>query len=1020
MKRLRVASGFALARLRARPAQVVVTTAAIGLVVAALAILVVLPTVGGDLLLRRTLRELEPADRTVTVLLAPETRPTPEELVGVDKELRSLLQLAGLSPLRRVLEYRSLKADRGTLFRLGGVDGLASAYQLSSGRMPASCTPTLCEVVAVGATAPEITLNSQPMANLIVVGRVVQTDGALFTGTLAPNSGEVVLLADGIEPVHQLTDFKLIRRIDAWVAVLDPDQVSRPALAALQTALPQVGKRVSVPGITVIAPDQTLSAAVARADVGGRGLALPLGQTAVLLVGVTVLVAFGLRDRHLLSSDRLARRGADRVVLLWHDVVSAFLSVGAGLVLGTVLGLGASVALLHRLNVAVGPTLRTAWDVSSITVFVGSLAGLSIVTVLLMRLRAPDALAKARRVRGSDLLLLLTTAMVVLTLSRGTTSPGALAAKTDPLLWSLPFMAATALACLAIRVVPLLLGVMGGALPTRFALGRVAFLDATRRPLRPLTTASLMAVAVAFGSFALGYRSTLAQGAREQAAYAVPYDVRLDLGAELVRPIDLMPEGGWQTLVPGTMSTEIARRGVTLRRSGSLGDALDIVGLDPSTLPSLRSPRSDYGPPASQVAKLLASPPVPTIGAPIPAETTRLQVETFGTRKGVEVALVLQGRDGRWREIAAAGPDTAPLSLDVVAGEQARLIGLRVSQPAYEAARVEHAIGEGDQKFVDATSVALDIVRISALSGNQSQLIPVDFAGLVSQQAKISMQPSGALRVEIALQGSAALLLPPAPTEPLTALVDPLTASAANNGRITVETSNATIELNVVATATRFPTLGPRFVVTDQAQLRRRLDLAQPGEGNSSEIWLAADTPANEARLATTLRQPPFNRLTVDRRVTRVNNLHDDPLSRLALAVLIGSAVLAALLAAGALALNAVAERVEDESFHRALRLEGAADTTINRLVGLRALGLALAATPVGLIGGALLLSAIVQVVQISATAVTPSPPLRRIIPWPTLALALACVGALLLLTSAVASRVSSPSARQDLLRGRP
>jgi hypothetical protein len=209
-------------------------------------------------------------------------------------------------------------------------------------------------------------------------------------------------------------------------------------------------------------------------------------------------------------------------------------------------------------------------------------------------------------------------------------------------------------------------------------------------------------------------------------------------------------------------------------------------------------------------------------------------------------------------------------------------------------------------------------------------------------------------------------------------------------------------------------------VVTDQAQLRRRLDLAQPGEGNSSEIWLAADTPANEARLATTLRQPPFNRLTVDRRVTRVNNLHDDPLSRLALAVLIGSAVLAALLAAGALALNAVAERVEDESFHRALRLEGAADTTINRLVGLRALGLALAATPVGLIGGALLLSAIVQVVQISATAVTPSPPLRRIIPWPTLALALACVGALLLLTSAVASRVSSPSARQDLLRGRP
>ena len=90
----------------------------------------------------------------------------------------------------------------------------------------------------------------------------------------------------------------------------------------------------------------------------------------------------------------------------------------------------------------------------------------------------------------------------------------------------------------------------------------------------------------------------------------------------------------------------------------------------------------------------------------------------------------------------------------------------------------------------------------------------------------------------------------------------------------------------------------------------------------------------------------------------------------------------------------------------------------ISKLVADRAMGLALVAVPLGLVGGGFLVSIIVDVVKISATAGTPEPPLRLFLPWLAIASALIGVIALFSVTSRVASRLARSIVPSELLRG--
>ena len=114
----------------------------------------------------------------------------------------------------------------------------------------------------------------------------------------------------------------------------------------------------------------------------------------------------------------------------------------------------------------------------------------------------------------------------------------------DPTLVAVPILAAIALAAVVVRVVPLALRAASTASPRRWPLTKLTLAEATAQPLRSIATASLIAVTVMFALLTFGYASTLQLGSRDQAAFAVPYDFRLQLGPALVRPQALDPDGG--------------------------------------------------------------------------------------------------------------------------------------------------------------------------------------------------------------------------------------------------------------------------------------------------------------------------------------------------------------------------------------------------------------------------------------------------------------------------------------------
>ena len=69
----------------------------------------------------------------------------------------------------------------------------------------------------------------------------------------------------------------------------------------------------------------------------------------------------------------------------------------------------------------------------------------------------------------------------------------------------------------------------------------LAFLALARAPARTIATVGFLIVSIGLALFAAGYRATLEDGARDEAAFAVPLDYTLSEGPRLVLPLDAAP-----------------------------------------------------------------------------------------------------------------------------------------------------------------------------------------------------------------------------------------------------------------------------------------------------------------------------------------------------------------------------------------------------------------------------------------------------------------------------------------------
>ena len=127
-------------------------------------------------------------------------------------------------------------------------------------------------------------------------------------------------------------------------------------------------------------------------------------------------------------------------------------------------------------------------------------------------------------------------------------------------------------------------------------------------------------------------------------------------------------------------------------------------------------------------------------------------------------------------------------------------------------------------------------------------------------------------------------------------MVDPITAGAAVNGVVELETSNGSLRVQPAAVVSRFPGLGSRFVVVDIGAAGPAMDLLQPGAGTANEMWLAAGSRADERALSERLSDTTFSSVDVDRRVARQTALATDPLAVVTLLILTASALVSLLL----------------------------------------------------------------------------------------------------------------------------
>jgi hypothetical protein len=498
-------------------------------------------------------------------------------------------------------------------------------------------------------------------------------------------------------------------------------------------------------------------------------------------------------------------------------------------------------------------------------------------------------------------------------------------------------------------------------------------------------------------------------------------DVTLTEGAALVRPSTLQPSGGWAALAAGTQSTEVLRRGVSVRSPQLVSDSVTILGIDPAGVHGLRSWRADFGPSPATLASAITAPPPPTLGTPIPEHAERLVLHGGGDLRTTEVRAIVARRDGTWHQVKmvydAAAPDQLVAELDPTDGG-GRLIGFRMGQPGTDSAKIEHHLGEGftSAAYFTAT-VNFDRVEADDGSGTPAALA-VDWSALTSDGAVVTRTANG-VSVDLRLQGSAALVLPRTPEQlgRLAAIVDPATAAAAQNGSLVIDVPGPTrLTLRVAAVAHRFPGAPDRFIIVDRAQLRLAFDLIDPGFGTATEVWLSVPS-GNERQLAAALDRAPYDQLVVARRSVIENELNGSPLSRFTLGLFAIAGLIAGLLAIAAIHLATGADAAEQAPLHRALAAEGVPPRALSRMVRTAAGAIVVSAVLIGVLGALVLLRTVTRVVSVTATSSVPIPPLVASVPAGNLVLAIVALLLPCLVAAALAARAARRAAHGDLLR---
>lgn len=929
---------------------------------------------------------LDTADRTA---LAVTSVPIDMgRIAGADAVVRGGFEAAGFASVERTLTFRLLSVA-GTDVTLGAVDPLPDTVRLLSGRLPASCSPTRCEVLAVQA-AGGIALGPAEIAaaprafGVVVTGTAALTDRRLVEGGLVTPSVPLLLGADptAITELSALTGYG---RTAGWIATVSGAAVADRGASATQDGLDRmVADFGSEFGPLVLHwPADVADGAVARSEgAAARFTALGSGVGALQLAFCAV-VAVGVRRRTRWVCGVLRARGAPS----WCSAVLAVLQPIPAILLGALVGVATGVLVVAgRLRGVLGGTFAPALGraLAVMGPALGTVAALSLAALALTALVSalPDRVARSSQL-VIDTVTVLLLGIVLADLADVITLTG-----------STPFLAVVLLAgLLASRIVPLLPRVaagLGRLRPRRERPVGIAALSrraSARRPLIPAILAGFLAAACALGVFAVSYSASLGQSAADRAAAQVPLDFRVSPSTRISTPGDVIDVGALRAAAPDVTIGPLTSTAVSVASGTPRARSTNLVGIDAGTLLAMDDLPVTSGTglgPAELVGLLRTS--TSTDQRPrLAAGTVRFAAS--GMSSDVDVALWIELAGGAQRAVrlqpsAAAAPAT---ELTARIPSPATVVAVEITESAAHLMHRQHGVGEGDTDRAQAAGTLV----LGAAAPASGSAAPTSggaantgwtWVGWTAAHAEIT-DAADRISVRYRIGDQRVVVVPPAAPgaivgseqQPLPMVVDPGTASAAVDGTLSVAVGGARIVGRIVAVAPFWPGLSGPFAVVDRAVISRIVSSEAPGTQPVTQVWLAAPA-AQLPALRAALAESGASAATITARSTVEDALRADPASVRTILMVAIAAIVALLLAAVAAAIAVRADHDGSAPEQLVLELNGLRPNRLQSLLLGRSLGAGVLGIAVGCAAG--LWAAQLGVPALAGSAAT-VPPLR-------------------------------------------
>jgi hypothetical protein len=869
----------------------------------------------------------------------------------------------------------------GTFAGLAAVDGLAPHVLLRSGRLPRTCTHERCEVLRLRGAGrlPDVSglriveVGTATLRSRQLFGDfLAPTDNALADAALAPALRDAsryhrpppapLVVAEGVDGLVSSPVLARSYRSYAWVQPLAAGTPRLWQIGSLveggDAARAELESESSSWALTL--PAQELREAERDATVSGRRLLLVGGEAAALLVAFAVLAAGALRRDLAAARRRLTWHGARR----WQSALltgteSAAVGFG-GAAIGWLVGAAGGAVAAAAAGAPVGDVL--AESVFSPT---GLLLGFGTAVLAACVIAVTVSLDPGRR-RGVGPLEVAAVAAAVAALAlllSGAVDADELAAggASAAVLLVLPGLVAFAAAVAASRLLPL-----AGRTASRRGGGsatRLAGVSLDRSPGAAGIAVGFLALAVALAGLAEAYRSTLATGERDQAAFAVPTDVvvREDLRS-LVPVLRAAPLERYAAL-PGVEAVYPVTRLTASAGPAAAVSGVTVLGVPPDALRSLPLWRDEWGATRGAFADAIAATgPTGLRGVPLRGSELVLEVD----RGLLSFRGIVRQPDGRFR------------MLDLGSAEAGRASVLRGRLPEAARGGLLVAIELVAPRLVDRGADAG-----IALRGTTRLRIPgTSLAGWIGEGGVTvaGRSSSAEVRVAYAVTGQRhARVRPRQPSDgnpPAVAVTTALGELAGGvGGTLPLRIAGETVDVRVADVVERMPGTTGETVVADRASLETAVDTRAPGAAPVGELWLDVAEGA-EARVESALSRRPFAVLEKRSREELEDDARQDPLGHGTLLALAAAALAALVLAVWGLVLAIRADLRDDRGELTDLEAQGATPVLLRRVVTSRAALVAGVGVLGGVVGGVVLALLVTRVVSVTARATAPEPPL--------------------------------------------